>query len=228
MKEKLLAALKTKFQGVQEATLERIATKKAETVTEEDQVQTVVDGMSYDDIIQSETDYRVGQASKTAREKAVKEYEQKHNLKDGKPQTKKGDDDDEDDPPAGGEGEEKVPKWAQKLIKENSELKNTIQGITKSQEVGTKKQQAQALLEKSKIPENLRSKWINRIDLESDTPLEEQVTELETEYVDLRQESINTAVKEGNLAPGSGAGKEVEKEELDGYLNDKFPSEAEK
>lgn len=225
MKEKLLAALKTKFQGVQDATLERIATKKSETITEEDQIQNVVDGLKYDDIIQSETDFRVNQASKTAREKAVIEYEKKHNLKDGKPQTTE--DDGGDDPTDDGKGDEKVPKWAQKLIKENSELKNTIQGITKSQEVGTKRQQAQALLEKSKIPEKLRAKWITRVDLDSETPLEEQITELETEYVDLQQEHINAAVKEGSLAPGAGT-KEFESKEVEEYLNETFPEEAEK
>jgi hypothetical protein len=223
MKEKLLAALKTKFQGVQDATLERIATKKAETVTEEDKVQTVVDGMKYDDIIQSETDFRVQQASKTAREKAVKEYEEKHKLKDGKPQEKK-----EDPPEDPKDDGEKIPKWAQGLIKENKELKESISGMTKNGEIESKKAQALGVMAKSKIPEKLHSKWANRLDYESDTPMEEQITELETEYVDLQQETINTAVKEGNLAPGSGGAAEVEKEELDDYMKDKFPEEAEK
>lgn len=227
MKEKLLAALKTKFQGVQDATLERIATKKAETVTEEDQIQNVVDGLKYDDIIQSETDFRVGQASKTAREKAVTEYEKKHNLKDGKPQKKEGDD---DDPPVvpGGEGEEKVPEYVKKLMKEYGELKTTLQGITKSQEVGTKTEQALKIMGTSKIPEKYREKWVKRLILDSDTPLEEQVKELETEYVDLQQETINTAVKEGTYVPGTGTGEEFKKEEVDSYLNEKFPAEAEK
>ena len=37
MKEKLLALLKTKFVGVDDAILDRIATKKAENVTDEAQ-----------------------------------------------------------------------------------------------------------------------------------------------------------------------------------------------
>jgi hypothetical protein len=223
MKEKLLAALKTKFQGVQDATLDRIATKKAETITEEDQIQNVVDGLKMDDIIQSETDFRVSQASKTAREKAVREYEEKHNLKDGKPQKAE---DPPEDPP--GDDDEKIPKWAQGLIKENKELKTTLQGITKSQEVGTKKEQALKIMAESKIPEKLREKWVGRIILDSDTPLEDQVKELETEFVDLQQETINNAVKEGTYVPGSGGGSEFKKEEVDDYLNEKFPEEAEK
>jgi len=224
MKEKLLAALKTKFQGVQDATLERIAIKKAETVTGEDQIQNVVDGLKYDDIIQSETDFRIGQASKTARDKAVIEYEKKHNLKDGKSQ-KSNDDDPED--LIDDQGDEKVPKWAQKLIKENSELKSTIHGITKSQEVGTKRDQALKIMAISKIPEKYREKWVRRLELESETPLEEQVKELEAEYVDLQQETINSAVKEGTYVPGSGGSDGLEKQEMTDYLNEKYPEQAE-
>ena len=81
MKEKLLALLVAKFAGVPEATLERIATKKAGSVTDESQLQSIVDGIDYGQIVQSEVDSKITDANK----KAIQNYETAHKLKDGKP-----------------------------------------------------------------------------------------------------------------------------------------------
>lgn len=80
MKVKLLAALKTKFVGVDDAVLDRIATKKAEGLTDESQITSIVDGISFSDVLTSYGDFRAGDASNSA----VRNYEKKHNLKDGK------------------------------------------------------------------------------------------------------------------------------------------------
>lgn len=81
MKEKLLTLLQTKFPGVDNAILDRIATKKSENVTDETQLTTITEGMSFQDVLTSYGDYRAGDATQTA----VKNYEKRHNLKDGKP-----------------------------------------------------------------------------------------------------------------------------------------------
>lgn len=81
MKEKILAALKTKFTGVDEAILTRIAEKKATGITDENQVQQVIDGLGFQDVLNSYGDYRAGDATRTS----ILNYEKKHNLKDGKP-----------------------------------------------------------------------------------------------------------------------------------------------
>lgn len=81
MKEKILALLKTKFPGVDEATLIRIAEKKATGVTDESQVQPIADGVSFQDVLNSYGDFRAN----TAVTSAVSNYEKKHGLKDGKP-----------------------------------------------------------------------------------------------------------------------------------------------
>ena len=80
MKEKILAALKTKFVGVDDAILSRIAEKKASGVTDESQIPTIVEGVSFQDVVTSYGDFRAGDASNSA----IKNYEKKHNLKDGK------------------------------------------------------------------------------------------------------------------------------------------------
>ena len=79
--EQILAGLKTKFQGVEDATLQRIASKKAEGVTDESKVNSIVEGISLQDVLNSYGDYRADGAQKTA----ITNYEKKHNVKDGKP-----------------------------------------------------------------------------------------------------------------------------------------------
>ena len=79
--EQILAGLKTKFQGVEDATLQRIASKKAEGVTDESKVNSIVEGISFQDVLTSYGDYRGDGAHKTA----VSNYDKKHNIKDGKP-----------------------------------------------------------------------------------------------------------------------------------------------
>lgn len=79
--EQILAGLRTKFQGVEDATLQRIASKKAEGVTDESKVNSIVEGISFQDVLTSYGDYRADGAQKTA----VSNYEKKHNIKDGKP-----------------------------------------------------------------------------------------------------------------------------------------------
>lgn len=79
--EQILAGLQQKFTGVDTAILTRIATKKAEGITDETKVNSIVEDISFSDVLNSYGDFRAGDASKTA----VTNYEKKHNLKDGKP-----------------------------------------------------------------------------------------------------------------------------------------------
>ena len=79
--EQILAGLQQKFAGVDTATLTRIATKKAEGVTDETKVNSIVEGISFQDVMQNYGDFRAGQAQTSA----VSNYEKKHGLKDGKP-----------------------------------------------------------------------------------------------------------------------------------------------
>lgn len=84
MKKKLLEALKTKFMGIDEAVLERMATKRAEGLTDESKITAIVDGITIQDVVKSYGDYRANEAAASS----VSNYEEKHGLKDGKPVTK--------------------------------------------------------------------------------------------------------------------------------------------
>lgn len=79
--EKILAALQTKFPGVESAILTRIANKKGENVTDENAINSIVEGVTFQDVLTSYGDFRAGDARITA----IRGYEKQHNLKDGKP-----------------------------------------------------------------------------------------------------------------------------------------------
>lgn len=83
--EQILAGLKTKFKGVEDATLQRIASKKSDGVTDEGKVNSIVEEISFQDVLNSYGDYRANGASETSRRNAIADYEKQHHLKDGKP-----------------------------------------------------------------------------------------------------------------------------------------------
>ena len=68
MKQLILNALKTKYQGVSESILDRIAEKLAKTVTSADQVQTAVDGVTFQQVLESYGDSRATQAQQTVQQ----------------------------------------------------------------------------------------------------------------------------------------------------------------
>lgn len=51
--EQILAGLQQKFAGVDTAILTRIATKKAEGITDETKVNSIVEGISFSDVLNS-------------------------------------------------------------------------------------------------------------------------------------------------------------------------------
>lgn len=81
MKEKILQALKDKFVGFDAKTLDRIADKLTAKVTKEEEVETAVAGVTFQELADSYKDAAVTSAVSTA----VKNYESKYKIKDGKP-----------------------------------------------------------------------------------------------------------------------------------------------
>lgn len=79
MRKLILDALKAKFEGVSEAVLSRIADKIAKTVAKEEDVTTAVEGITFNQVLESYGDSRATEAQQTA----VTNYEKKHGLKDG-------------------------------------------------------------------------------------------------------------------------------------------------
>lgn len=215
MKQQILTALKAKFVGVSDAILDRVATKLAQTVTTAEQVQTAVDGVTFQQVLESYGDSRATQATQTA----VHNYETKYGLKDGvkvtppeqqppvppvtPPVT----------PPAG--GAEAVPAWAQALIDSNNSLKNELAQMKTDRTTETRKQQISTLIEK--LPENLRKAYSRTpVDGLTDEQFTTLVGEITTEVGDIQSSIQQKGAVFGKPAAQNGGnqGAELTKEQV--------------
>ena len=171
--EQILAGLQQKFSGVDTATLTRIATKKAEGVTDETKVNSIVEGISFQDVLTSYGDFRAGDARITA----VANYEKKHNLKDGKPienpEEKK--DEKKDDK------KDEVPAWAQALIDSNKSLSEKLTAYEAEKAQAQRNSQISAVAKKYGIPEFMLK----------DRNIPEN-TDLDSYFKDMKQEMSNS------------------------------------
>lgn len=147
--EQILAGLRTKFQGVEDATLHRIASKKAEGVTDEGKVNSIVEGISFQDVLTSYGDYRADGAQKTA----VSNYEKKHNIKDGKPIEEPKPQDPLPTPTPQSKPTEQVPAWAQSLIDSNKTLSEKLAAMDAKTKADERNQQIAAVAKSFGIPE---------------------------------------------------------------------------
>ena len=96
MKKNLIAALATKFEGVDAKILSRIADRimSDKTIESEEDVNSAVEEVTFADILKHYGDSRATEATR----KAVSNYEKKHGIKDGKPIELREQEDDDDDP----------------------------------------------------------------------------------------------------------------------------------
>lgn len=147
--EQILAGLKTKFQGVEDATLQRIASKKAEGVTDESKVNSIVEGISFQDVLTSYGDYRADGAQKTA----VSNYEKKHNIKDGKPIEEPKPQDPLPTPTPTPQTTEQVPAWAQSLIDSNKTLSEKLAAMDAKTKADERNQQIADVAKSFGIPQ---------------------------------------------------------------------------
>ena len=187
IQELILAGLQQKFTGVDTAILTRIATKKAEGVTDETKVNSIVEGISFSDVLNSYGDFRAGDASKTA----VTNYEKKHNLKDGKPV--------ENPNPKPEEKKDDVPAWAQALIDSNKSLSDKLTQFETEKAQATRSQQILAKAKEYGIPEN----YAKRCAIKDDE-------DLDAYFKDLKQEFANDGFK--GVTPPESAEAKIEKE----------------
>ena len=158
--EQVLAGLQTKFTGVDTATLTRIATSKAEGVTDESQVKTIIDGVSFTDVLTNYGDARADEATRTS----IKNYEKKNGLKDGKPIDGKsgdgkdgneGSDTSKDGAQKDGADQEQIPAWAKSLIKSNKTLNEKLECMTAEKSEQEFSARVAAAAKKYGINENL-------------------------------------------------------------------------
>ena len=171
--EQILAGLQQKFSGVDTATLTRIATKKAEGVTDESKVTSIVEGISFQDVMQNYGDFRAGQAQTSA----VTNYEKKHGLKDGKPIEEPEEKKDEKK----NEKKDEVPAWAQALIDSNKSLSEKLSAYESEKAQAQRNSQISAVAKKYGIPEFMLK----------DRNIPEN-TDLDTYFKDMKQDMSNS------------------------------------
>lgn len=103
-------------------------------------------------------------------------------------------------------GNPDVPAWAKAILDSNESLKQELEAIKTGRTIETKKATASDLFAKSEvlknIPESIKTNWVNRIDVNSETPFEDQIKGLEAEYNELFQASADN----GNYAGPAGSG----------------------
>ena len=189
--EQILAGLQQKFAGVDTATLTRIATKKAEGVTDEAKVNSIVEGISFQDVLTSYGDFRAGDARITA----VANYEKKHNLKDGKPIENPEEKKDE----KRDEKKDEVPAWAQALIDSNKSLSEKLSTYEAEKAQAQRNSQISAVAKKYGIPDFMLK----------DRNIPEK-TDLDTYMKDVKQEMTNAGFQ-FNKSPET-AEQKLEKE----------------
>jgi hypothetical protein len=94
--------------------------------------------------------------------------------------------------PAPANPNDDTPAWAKSLIESNQKLTADLEAIKTGKITEIKKQTAQTVFEASEILKGLKpeikTSWLNRIDVNAETPIEDQVKSLETEFTEIRQE----------------------------------------
>lgn len=147
IQELILAGLETKFTGADKAILTRIAEKKAVGVTDESQVNSIVEGISFTDVLNFYGDYRANGAAMTAKKNAIADYEKLHNIKDGKPI--------EDQKPQDPQPKDDVPAWAAAMMESNKKLVEEITALKSERNAQTRAELIRTKAKEHGIPETL-------------------------------------------------------------------------
>ena len=200
MKKELLAALKAKFEGVNENILSRIADKLAKTTTKEEDVATAVSGVTIQQIIEGYGDSRATEAQQSA----VRNYEEKYGLKDGERVQE----------PKPKPQEETMPEWAKQLVKENKTLSERLGRMDGERITAERKQKLSAVFKK--LPENLRKPYermsVDKLSDEEFTTLVGEIT-AEVEEIASSVKSKGAVFVRAAAHQGSVNAQELSKEE---------------
>lgn len=207
MRKELLEALKTKFAGVSDSILGRIADKLAKTTTTSEQVKAAVDAYTLQQVIEGYGDSRATEAQQTA----VHTYEAKYGLKDGQKIDGGGSvrEPAENTTHIAGGGDQ-TPEWAKRLLDTNKQLTERLDRLEGERTTASRRTQLQAIT--GKLPAQLRKPYERiSIDKMSNEEFSSLLSEVTTEVEGIAKE-VNTkgAVFGRPTAQGGKAAKENE------------------
>ena len=144
MKEKVIEALKTKFEGINDDILTGIADKICKTNTTDEEALNAVNAYSLQQVIDSYADRRATQAAQTA----IKNYEKAHKSEPNKEITAAKEN---------AETVQDVPQWAQAIIEQNKQF--AAQLATFKEQETTEKRAAQLKSIYSKLPKTMQKAY---------------------------------------------------------------------
>lgn len=109
-----------------------------------------------------------------------------------------------------------APEWAKAMAETNRKLLEKVEALESGKITETKRQTASQAIEASEVfkaltPEG-RSKWLDRIKLDSEVSFEDQVKEFETEFTDIKQTLANSSSYAGPTPTGETDTKPSDKE----------------
>lgn len=213
MKTKILELLKTKFPGVQDSVLNRIAENLAKTALTEEQATTSVEGVTIQTVIDRFADSRANEAQNTA----VANYEKKHGIKDGKSST-------EPQPNPGGDPNDIATIIANAL----KPLQDKISAFENGQTTNTRRSTLAAKLSDAKAPEaftNQTLKFVDKMNL-SDEEFEAYTTDVLASAATIVQENTNSLLGSQHQPFSSlagEAGKTIIENDIKSWADSKNP-----
>ena len=212
MKNTIIDLLKTKFEGVDESILSRIAeTKAAKAVKNEEEANAYVEGITLTHLLNSYGDIRSTEAQRTA----VANYERKYGIKDGKKVSTEGDpkelgtsDDDKD-----------TPAWAKKLMEDNAALRKRLDTYDSEKRTTSRREKLNAII--GRLPASQRKGYERTtIDTLSDEEFASTMEAITTEVDDILKEANTAGLTFGAPRKTShDTSKEASKEEVKAVMS---------
>lgn len=212
MKQTIIDLLKTKFEGVDESILSRIAeTKAAKAVKTEEEANTYVEGITLSHLLNSYGDIRSTEAQRTA----VANYEKKYGIKDGKKVST------EDDPKKLGTGDDDddTPAWAKKLMEDNAALRQRLDTYDSEKRTSSRREKLNAII--GRLPASQRKGYERTtIDTLSDEEFDSTLEAITTEVDDILKETNTAGLAFGAPRTKSqDTSKEASKAEVDAVMS---------
>lgn len=129
---------------------------------------------------------------------------------------------DEEDEDEEEEIPEDTPKYIKDILKQNKQIAAELAEIKSGKITDTKRMQAKKAFESSELlkgmNDEVKQKWMERYDLDSETSFEDQTKELETEFSTLTQSSADSNHYGGPAGEGKKVG-EVKQEEVEKVMD---------
>lgn len=205
LEQDILTALQTKFPGVDAKILGRIAKAKAKTAAPDADAQTIANGVTTQQVLESYGDFRATEASQTA----VKNYETKHNLKDGKltepakPTTEK---------PATETTpkEDEVPAWAKSLIEGQAAINKRFEALDAEKTASARLDTFKKAI--ASAPERVRTRYerdFSRLTFKDDEDFNAYLEEIKPDIEAMANEAASKGGAVGQPKSGGGASDTV-------------------